>query len=73
MARSHEPPVSTAPDLAETKRRLEEQRRRLDRIAERYQQLECALESLESLLLTYSPRGGESRDDAEHGGPRKPR
>jgi hypothetical protein len=73
MARRHEPPVSTIPDLAQTKLRLEEQRRRLDRIAERYRQLDTALEDLESLLLAYAPRSEETQHEEEHGGPRKPR
>jgi hypothetical protein len=47
MARNQEtiPP----PDLEATRRLLAERRRRLDRIAQRYTQLEEALQTLESL------------------------
>ena len=75
MARSTEtiPP----PDLASTRRHLEECRRRLDRIARRYGELEEALRTLESLAEEcfsagdFAPAPEQEHDEA--GRPRKPR
>lgn len=67
MVRSPEP--SSVPNLAEVRRRLQVQRRRLDRLAVRYQQLDQALQSLEMLVDQYAPPAAEP-DDAR---PRKPR
>ncbi len=70
MAQPHEP--LTPDNLEEAMRRREEQRRRLARIAERYEQLEDALESLESLVQQYTPSGEPTAPD-KVGRPRKPR
>lgn len=61
------------PGLVEAKQRLLEQRRRLDRIAERYAQLETALETLESLTVQYLPFADAPESETPETRPRKPR
>jgi hypothetical protein len=75
MARTQE--INSPPDLETTRRRLEECRRRLDRIAHRYGELEEALATLESLAHECFPAvgpevatGGVNMDSPL---PRKPR
>ena len=65
------------PDLAMTRLRLEECRRRLDRIAERYGQLEEALCILESLaddcFPAVEPEPAPAPQPDESARPRQPR
>ncbi len=61
------------PDLEATRRLLEQRGRVLDRIAARYEQLEEALEKLESLSLEYAPPRELPSVLPESARPRKPR
>jgi hypothetical protein len=80
MSRSQE--LSSPPDQETTRRRLEERRRRLDRIAQRYGELEEALATLETLAhecfpaAELAPTADANETDpnrAESPLPRKPR
>ncbi len=71
MAQSHEP--LTPDDLEAARRRRDEQRRRLDRIAQRYAQLEEALENLESLVDAYRVTDEPQSPPERSSRPRKPR
>ncbi|MBW3597619.1 MAG: hypothetical protein KY475_10125 [Planctomycetes bacterium] len=68
MAGSPNTPSANSPE--EAQRRLTDRRRRLERIAARYQQLDEALETLESLIQQCAPR---SESPPETHRPRKPR